>query len=59
MIFLLISFVEVKFTIMPYDINNNNQEIPFTHWVMMGMTERDSYVDGRKWIGWYNPDSLD
>ena len=58
-IFLLISFVEVKFTIMPYDINNNNQEIPFTHWVMMGMTERDSYVDGRKWIGWYNPDSLD
>ena len=58
-IFLLISFVEVKFTIMPYDINNNNQEIPFTHWVMMGMTERNSYVDGRKWIGWYNPDSLD
>ena len=44
---------------MPYDINNNNQEIPFTHWVMMGMTERNSYVDGRKWIGWYNPDSLD
>lgn len=59
MIFLLISFVEVKFTIMPYDINNNNQEIQFIHWVMMGMTERDSYVDGRKWIGWYNPDSLD
>lgn len=44
---------------MTYDIKNNNQEIPFTHWVMMGMTERNLYVDGRKWIGWYNPDSLE
>lgn len=56
--FLIISFIEVKCTIMPYDIKNNNKEIPYTHWVMMGMTERDSSVEGRKWIGWYNPESV-
>ena len=55
----LISFLEVKLSVFPYDIKNNTNEIPYTHWIMMGMTERDSYQEGRKYIGWYNPDSME
>lgn len=58
-IFTCISIVEVKFSVFPYDIKNNDKEIPYTHWIMMGMTERESSQENRKYIGWYNPDSLD
>ena len=57
--FFLMSFVESKLTVLPYDINHNSKEIPYTHWVMMGMTERESYNPKRDFIGWYNPESLD
>lgn len=57
--FSLLYFIEVKFSIFPYDVKNNDKEIPLTHWIMMGMVERDSYTENRKYIGWYDPDSLD
>ena len=55
----IVYFMEVKLSIFPYDVKNNNKEIPYTHWIMMGMTEYDSYKKERKYIGWYNPKSLD
>ena len=57
--FCMIYFIEIRFSIFPYDIKNNNKEIPYTHWVMMGMTEYDSHKKDRKYIGWYNPKSVE
>ena len=55
----VIYFIETKFSIFPYDVKNNDKEIPYTHWIMMGMTERPSYAEKRNYIGWYNPEMLD
>ena len=55
--FAIIWGLETKFNIFPFDINNNDQAIPWTHWVMMGMTERKSQMANRSYVGWYNPDS--
>ncbi len=52
------SFLENKFSIFPYDILSNNKQLPYTHWIMMGMTERDC-GNGKSWIGWYNPESME
>ena len=57
--FSIIYFMEVRFSIFPYDVKNNDGEIPYTHWIMMGMTERESSQSGRNFIGWYNPDSVE
>ena len=55
---LSMSFLEIKFSIFPYDISNNNKQLPYTHWIMMGMTERE-YKDGKYLIGWFNPESME
>lgn len=46
-----------KFSVFPYDVNNNDQALPWTHWVMMGMTEHPTTIPGKNWIGSWNLDS--
>lgn len=50
-----IKFIESQLSIFPYDINNNNKQIPYSHWIMMGLYERESYREGKNFIGWYDP----
>ena len=56
--YLSFGLIEKNLNVFSFDISNNNKKMPYTHWIMMGMTERDSYREGKKFIGWYNPDSV-
>lgn len=53
--FSLVKGLETKYSIFPYDINNNEKRIPYTHWIMMGLYERTSSMGDKKFIGWYDP----
>lgn len=36
--------------------NTKNGALPYTHWMMMGLFERPSYVEGKNFIGGYDAD---
>ena len=57
LLYFLTSFIETRLNIFPYDISKNNKQMPYTHWIMMGMTEKD-FQGGKKLTGWYNYDSM-
>lgn len=55
----IFGLIEQRFSIFPFDINNNDKQMPYTHWIMMGMTEVETEQEGKYRIGWYNQDSVD
>lgn len=53
------NYIENEKNIFNFDIRNNNEKIPYTHWIMMGLTKRESGVGERYFIGTYSPYSYE